>query len=163
MDDDKENRAIRPDESKKARFKKIRERSLKRGLTSKEGWLKQLGGSLPSVIMAGKMGIKESELELYRTSGRILGLPYKNDFLYPVWQVDENQNILIGLEQVILTLTASPGFNSVWTMLKFFVEGNRYLEIHLGSELATPAEALHKGHLDIINKAAAVYLVHGGL
>ncbi len=139
-----------------------RTKALLRGVKAKQNWLSQLGGSLSTQEMADTLGVTAKTINKKRTDGELLGLPVANSYVYPVWQLDNEQKILSGLKAVLDSLQASTSINSDWTKLKFFVEPNQYLRANnKTTDAFIPAQALQQGLVGDVVKAANNYLQHG--
>jgi hypothetical protein len=144
-------------------FLAMRSRALQRGVVAKYNLLNRLGGCITAEEMAAKLGVTLAELDGYRSQGQILAAKVEGYYRYPVWQVDDSGNILLGIDEVLAVLVASPACNSMLTVLSFFVQDNRYLEVNLGGDMLVPALALCRGNVDVVRKAATVFLTHGAV
>jgi hypothetical protein len=149
------------DASHAERCNKLREKALMRGAGLEDFWLSQLGGSITTSLMAHKLGVDEDTLEEHRLSGNVLGLQFEGDYRYPIWQINDQRQVLAGLDKVLLAMKDSVAFKTDWSKLMFFVERNPLLLSELDDDLVIPAVALRDGHIDTVIKAVSVYMTHG--
>ncbi|HEV3263730.1 MAG TPA: hypothetical protein VG013_43245 [Gemmataceae bacterium] len=99
------------------------------------------------------LGLPAQRVEEHRQAGRLLAVdPGNGGYVFPSWQFTKD-GVLPGLQEVLADLRA---FNA-WAQLRFFVNDN----FRLNGESAL--QALRKGKLDEVRKAARNYGEHGAV
>jgi hypothetical protein len=113
------------------------------------------GGCYNSVEVAKLLGISEAQLDALRASGKIIGLPSDNEYLYPKWQIVKRflffHQVLPDLEVVLERL----GDRSPWTKAAFM------LDRQIRPEFPTPLVGLQMGKIDLVLAAAESLDTHG--
>ncbi len=105
--------------------------------TAKEQLLAAEGGYYLSDQAAELLHISEDELQKWRETDQLIGLPLKNGtFVYPKWQFSES-SILPGLDKVL----AQFPYKSPWGRAAFM------LDTWLSTGLGTPLAGLQAGKL----------------
>jgi hypothetical protein len=111
--------------------------SVKSSLTVKERLIRAEGGYYLSGEAAELVGISERELEEWRKTDKLIGLPLKNGtFVYPRWQFS-NHAVLSGLEVVLARFP----YKSPWGRAAFM------LDTWVSEGLGTPLAGLRAGKL----------------
>jgi hypothetical protein len=111
--------------------------SVKSSLTVKERLIRAEGGYYLSSEAAELLGISERELEEWRKTDKLIGLPLKNGtFVYPKWQFS-NHAVLSGLEVVLARFP----YKSPWGRAAFM------LDTWVSEGLGTPLAGLRAGKL----------------
>jgi len=116
-----------------------------RAVELKRHLLEAEGGALTVAEVAKRLGISKQAIDKRRRARKLLALETSRGFLYPAWQFSDD-GVLPGLEQVLAALEAAP-----WTQASWFLSGDS----RLGD--ARPLEALRRGHLQQVLRAAAAY------
>jgi hypothetical protein len=111
--------------------------SVKSPLTVKERLIRAEGGYYLSGEAAELLGISERELEEWRKTDKLIGLPLRNGtFVYPKWQFS-NHAVLSGLEVVLARFP----YKSPWGRAAFM------LDTWFSEGLGTPLAGLRAGKL----------------
>jgi hypothetical protein len=119
-----------------------------RGLRYRETLLNAEGGTVSSSEAGEILGISRQAVDKRRRAGQLLGLSLgRRGYAYPVWQFDPKAGTLAGLEDV---LAALEGFDS-WMQAAFMLNPNTRLDGE------APLEALHRGEVERVKRAARVY------
>src|SRR3954452_5398639 len=93
------------------------------------------GGLVRAGAVAKRLGVAPEMIERLRLGGRLLAVPLKNGFGYPVWQFD-GRGFLSGLATVLRALDG----DDPWQHVVFFLTPNCRLD---GQR---PLDALRDGH-----------------
>lgn len=88
---------------------------------------------------------RAQRLDELREQGRILGVSWNDEYLYPAWQFGESGKILPGLQSVITKLDTY----SSWEKLAFMLSRN----IRLKNQ-STPLKELRQGNIEAVVLAA---------
>lgn len=88
---------------------------------------------------------RAQRLDELREQGRILGVSWNDEYLYPAWQFGESGKILPGLQSVITKLDTY----SSWEKLAFMLSRN----IRLKNQ-STPLNELRQGNIEAVVLAA---------
>lgn len=124
---------------------RIRGHQMRRELLAAEG------GVISVTKVADILQISRQAVEKRRQSGSLLAVEAgRRGYLYPAWQFEDDR-MLTSVPRVLAALKG----HSPWSMLRFFVNGNHRLEGR------SPIQALRKGELEKVLRAASVFLEHG--
>ncbi|HEV2963662.1 MAG TPA: hypothetical protein VG649_17685 [Candidatus Angelobacter sp.] len=97
------------------------------------------------------LGLSQKAVDKRRRQGRVIGLSQGHrGYVYPAWQF-ENGNMLPHLEKVLDVLRR----HDPWMQMEFFLNGND----RLSGE--SPLDALRKGHVASVLRAASGFGEHG--
>jgi hypothetical protein len=116
-----------------------------RAVELKRQLLEAEGGALTVAEVAKRLGISRQAVDKRRRARKLLALETSRGFLYPAWQFGD-EGVLHGLDRVLAALEAAP-----WTQASWFPSGDS----RLGD--ARPLEALRRGQLQQVLRAAAAY------
>jgi hypothetical protein len=120
------------------------------GQVRRKELLEAEGGVLGPEEMGNLLGIQRQSIDKRRKAGTLLALGVGNRFVYPAWQV-ENNNVLTHLEEVLMALKG----HDEWKKLSFFVNGN----VRLNGR--SPLNVLRAGGYEEVLKAAKTLGEHG--
>ena len=110
------------------------------------------GGALSAAGMARKLRMSRQGVDKRRREGRLLGVTFGGrGWLYPAWQADPR--VAKGVQEVLPILLAK-GFDP-WDALVFLLNETPWLDDR------TPLDALRKGEVAAVRKAAEVQGEHG--
>jgi hypothetical protein len=113
--------------------------------------LEASGGALSAEQTAEILGLSRQAVDKRRRQGRVIGLTQgRRGYAYPAWQF-ENGRTLPHLERVLDVLRG----HDPWMQMAFFLNGNDRLH---GK---SPLEALRKGQIDSVLRAASGFGEHG--
>jgi hypothetical protein len=123
-----------------------------RGARQMHELLREEGGTVGAGEMGWLLGgISAQAVDKRRRKGKLLALPVgKGGYRYPVWQV-ENGSVMEGFEEAL----AAFGVEDPWMRAAFFLSG----DARLGGE--RPLEALGRGDVEAVKRAAAACGAHG--
>lgn len=120
-----------------------------RGFKMMDQLLRAEGGCLNVDAVAKRLRMSRQGVDKRRKAGRLLAVELgRRGYAYPAWQLAE-RGILPGLEDILVLLSekAMPS----WDVLAFFLNKTDRLEGN------SPLEALRKGDLDEVVRAASAY------
>jgi hypothetical protein len=121
-----------------------------RGLDIRERLLQAEGGVFTSEQVARHLGISRQAVDKRRRAGRLLAFSTgRRGYVYPAWQLAHG-GVLPGIESVLADLA----IRDPWMQAAFFVSGDPRLED------TTPLEALRKGQIEAVCRAARGYEEH---
>jgi len=122
-----------------------------RGVQMKEDLLNRGGGAVTAAEAGKLLKLTRQAVDKRRKARKLLALEFgKRGHLYPAFQFDEQ--IADNLQRVLTVIDRRV---ENWTLLAFFLNGNRYLKG------ATPLEWLREGKLEEVLRAAKAYGEHG--
>jgi biotin operon repressor len=122
-----------------------------RGVQKQQALLEASGGTLSAEQTAEILGLSRQAVDKRRRQGRLIGLTQgRRGYAYPAWQF-ENGRTLPHLEKVLDVLRG----HDPWMQMAFFLSRNDRLN---GK---SPLEALHKGQVDCVLRAASGFGEHG--
>jgi len=127
------------------------------GIQAKKEWLEQRGGSIGLNEAAEMLNVSRETLNKYRKELKVLTVQTGSRWKYPVWQF-EGGKVVPGLAEVLKNLNES-GKDS-WSMLRFLINENTYLENNFPENSSVPIDVLREGHLDRVLQAAELYMTH---
>jgi hypothetical protein len=117
-----------------------------RGQEIQEKLIQLEGGSWKTDRVMEFLDIDRAQrLDELREQGRILGVSWNDEYLYPAWQFGESGKILPGLQSVITKLDTY----SSWEKLAFMLSRN----IRLKNQ-STPLNELRQGNIEAVVLAA---------
>lgn len=121
-----------------------------RGLELRERLLRAEGGTLGAEEVARHLGLTRQAVDKRRRIGKLLALAVgRRGYAYPAWQFAA-RGILPGLEAVLTDLGVEDG----WMRVSFFLSPDPRLDG------ATPLEALRRGEVEAVRRAARGYGEH---
>ena len=104
------------------------------------------GGYVHASTVMKTLGVTNlHNLDSLREQGRLLGVWWKDEYLYPAWQFTDEGKTLAGLPQVLRQL----GTFSAWGKLSYLLSPNYYLD-----NQNTPLEELRRGNIEDVILAA---------
>ncbi|MBI4493189.1 MAG: hypothetical protein HY690_10405 [Chloroflexi bacterium] len=124
-----------------------------RGLEMRERLLRAEGGALTSELVGRRLGITRQAVDKRRRAGRLLAFSTgRRGYVYPLWQFGP-EGVLPGFGLVLADLAVC----DPWMQAAFFLSG----DARLGG--MTPLEALRKGEVDDVRRAARGYGEHSAV
>ena len=122
-----------------------------RGLAARQELLRREGGTLSAEQVAAHLGLSRQAVDKRRRAGRLIGLGVgRHGYAYPAWQLAPN-GVLPGLADALSALSV----HDPWMRAAFFLSGDPRLDG------ATPLDALRRGNVDAVRRAASAYGEHG--
>jgi len=122
-----------------------------RGLRVRKRVLEAEGGTLSAEDAASHLGIKRQAVDKRRKAGRLIGLGMgRRGYVYPAWQFSR-EGTLPGLEEVLGELRK----RDPWMQVIFMLTPSRRLD---GT---TPLQAVRKGRVEGVQRAARAFGEHG--
>ena len=113
--------------------------------------LRRDGGTLSEAQVARSLGLSTKDVEELRQTGRLIGLEReRHSYAYPAWQITPD-GILPGLEATLADFT----IQDPWMQAAFFVSTDPRLD---GER---PLDALRRGNVAAVRRAASAYGEHG--
>lgn len=120
-----------------------------RGALQKHRLLEAEGGVIGPAEVGKLVGISRQAVGQRRSTGKLLGIPVAGGFVYPIWQFADGETVE-GLEEVLVALAE----HDAWMKLVFFLNHNQAL----GGK--RPLDALRRGRVEPVLRAARLYLQH---
>ncbi len=123
-----------------------------RGLRARHELLNREGGILGAQEVAELLGISRQAVHKRHRAGRLLALDCgRHGYAYPAWQLVAG-GVLPGLPETLRALAD----HDPWMQLQFFLTENTALPAG-----TTPLDALRRGELEAVLRAARLYGEHG--
>jgi hypothetical protein len=121
--------------------------ALKRGERARRSILAAQGDLLDVAEVAARLAMSREDVLQRQNRGRLLALPLEDGKLgFPSWQFAE-RGLLPGLDTVLRNI----GVDDPWMQAAYFLSG----ELRLDGR--TPLEALRRGEVEAVRRAAAAY------
>jgi hypothetical protein len=118
----------------------------RRGREIQEKLIQLEGGTWKTDQVMEFLGVDRAQkLDELREQGRILGVWWNDEYIYPAWQFGESGKILPGLQSVITKLETY----SSWEKLAFMLSQNIRLK-----NKSTPLKELRQGNIEAVVLAA---------
>ena len=118
-----------------------------RGIEHRKQVLAKLGGTVSVEKVADLIGISRQAIDKRRSQNQLIGLIQgRRGYAYPAFQFEDGKT-LPGLKEILDELKG----HDPWMQSIFFANGNDRLNGR------TPLEALHRGELDAVLRAAEAY------
>lgn len=122
-----------------------------RGQQARVALLNSEGGALSASEVAELLGISRQAVNKRRQAGQLLALPLgRHGYAYPVWQFSGG-DVLPGIPATLDMLVD----HDPWMLARFFLSANKRLDD------TRPLDALRRGEVDAVLRAAAAYGEHG--
>jgi hypothetical protein len=127
------------------------EAARRRGAEARRDLLAARGGVLTADQVAQRLGMTKHEVERWRRTKKLLALTAEHGrYVDPAWQFGP-QGVLPGFSAVLSDF----GITNPWSQAAFFLGGNIYLDGE------SPLEALQRGQVEAVRRAARAYGEHG--
>lgn len=118
-----------------------------RGAVVKRRLLEDEGGVVRPSEAAKLLGVTRQTIRLWRTSGKLLGIPLAGGYVYPQWQIQADGQMLSGIKETLANLQP----HDVWMQLRFFLNES------LALDGERPLDALRAERVPEVLRAARLY------